>query len=122
MFLLLLSLLSYITSPAAAQYYTPTTTWGSVSTFIEAQRFIIQGGSDGTYAIPQTFEIDLSKSWDTSNVPYRHLADGPLHITTMRYYSTTSRTGLYLQILPQSDTRFHMIPGVQISQAPISGV
>ncbi|KAF9913730.1 hypothetical protein BX616_009687 [Lobosporangium transversale] len=76
-FFLLLSLLSYITSPAAAQYYTPTTTWGSVSTFIEAQRFIIQGGSDGTYAIPQTFEIDLSKSWDTSNVPYRHLADGP---------------------------------------------
>jgi len=71
------TLCSSLCPTAHSQGFQPTTAWGSASAFIEGQTFIIQGGSNGTFTIPQTFSIDLSSEWDTSSVPFRHLLDGP---------------------------------------------
>ncbi|KAG0242584.1 hypothetical protein B0O80DRAFT_447697 [Mortierella sp. GBAus27b] len=60
-----------------AQTFTPTPAWGSTYVFQEGKSLIVQGGSNGTYTICQTFSIDLSRMWDISNVPYRRLNDGP---------------------------------------------
>ncbi|KAF9434683.1 hypothetical protein BGZ76_007610 [Entomortierella beljakovae] len=57
--------------------YVPAPTWGSASTFIEGRALYVQGGSNGSYTVSQAFSIDLSTSWETSNVPMRQLADGP---------------------------------------------
>ncbi|KAF9197792.1 hypothetical protein BGZ49_001629 [Haplosporangium sp. Z 27] len=74
---LLLSLSSSLIRGIDAQLFTPVPAWGSVSVFQEGHAFYVQGGSNGSYTIDQTFSIDLSTSWDTSNVPYRQLANGP---------------------------------------------
>ncbi|KAF9962680.1 hypothetical protein BGZ65_008527 [Modicella reniformis] len=67
----------FLFKSADAQALLPTTTWGSAYTAQEGQKFIIQGGSNGTHTISQTFSIDLSTSWDTSSVPYTQLKNGP---------------------------------------------
>lgn len=66
--------------------FTPIPAWGSVAAVLKGQTFLVQGGSNGSFTIPQTFSIDLSNSWDTSNVPYRRLQDGPsafMHTATL---------------------------------------
>ncbi|GJJ68518.1 hypothetical protein EMPS_00864 [Entomortierella parvispora] len=73
----LATLCSTLCSIVQSQGFQPTTAWGSASAFVEGQTFVIQGGSNGTFTIPQTFSIDLSSSWDISSVPYRRLLDGP---------------------------------------------
>ncbi|KAG0050197.1 hypothetical protein BGZ83_005029 [Gryganskiella cystojenkinii] len=94
----------------AQQGFQPTTAWGAASTFLEGQTLIIQGGSNGTFTIPQTFSIDLSTNWDTSSVPFRRLLDGPSdykHSASLlndhqNWFVLSNGTGLEYAITPDT--------------------
>ncbi|KAF9405741.1 hypothetical protein BGZ94_003391 [Podila epigama] len=68
------------------QAWTPVTTWGMTYTFQEGRSLIINGGSNNTDSVSQTFSIDLSTAWDTSAPAFTRLPDGPndyKHASTM---------------------------------------
>ncbi|KAG0327623.1 hypothetical protein BG000_000876 [Podila horticola] len=66
-----------LSTTALAQSWTPVTTWGMAYAFQEGQSLIINGGSNNTDSIPQTFSLDLSTPWDTSAPKFTKLPDGP---------------------------------------------
>ncbi|KAG0333200.1 hypothetical protein BG004_000934, partial [Podila humilis] len=57
--------------------WTPVTTWGMTSIFQEGQSLLVNGGSNNTETIPQTFALDLSSPWATSSPKFTQLPDGP---------------------------------------------
>ncbi|KAF8975262.1 hypothetical protein BGZ46_009293 [Entomortierella lignicola] len=66
------------------QSFTPVTTAFTSNVFIDSRAFYIQGGATnfsavtGVYStIPQTFYIDLTVSWSTSQPSVKSLPDGP---------------------------------------------
>ncbi|KAF9345796.1 Acyl-CoA-binding domain-containing protein 5 [Mortierella sp. AD094] len=70
-------LLSALSNFVHSQAFTPSVTYGSSSVFIEGRGLYIQGGYSNTLnAVSQTFMIDLSTPWSTSNPVYRKLPDG----------------------------------------------
>ncbi|KAF9384126.1 hypothetical protein CPB97_005919, partial [Podila verticillata] len=66
-----------LSTTALAQSWTPVTTWGMTYIFQEGQSLLINGGSNNTDSIPQTFSLDLSTPWDTSAPKFTRLPDGP---------------------------------------------
>ena len=59
-----------------AQSFTPVTTWGSISDFVEGKALYIQGGVGTDYTTPQTYAIDLSTAWNVSSPAYQMLPNG----------------------------------------------
>ncbi|KAF9335064.1 hypothetical protein BG006_000929 [Podila minutissima] len=83
---MLATVLLLCSSTALAQYWTPVTTWGMAYAFQEGQFLVINGGSNNTDSITQTFSLDLSTPWDTSAPKFTKLPDGPndyKHASTM---------------------------------------
>ncbi|KAF9330779.1 hypothetical protein BG006_006289, partial [Podila minutissima] len=74
---LLLSSLHDNTLFANAQTYTPRSTSGSVSAFIDGKALYVHGGTlDDSSTIAQSFALDLSTSWDLTAPAYKQLPDG----------------------------------------------
>lgn len=73
---LLLSLNTLLLS-THAQSFTPITTWGSVSVYIEGKALYVQGGVDDTNSTtPQSYSLDLSTAWDVSSPAFKKLPPG----------------------------------------------
>ncbi|KAF9272199.1 hypothetical protein BGZ74_005379, partial [Mortierella antarctica] len=74
---LLLSSLHDNTLFANAQTYTPRSTYGSVSDFIDGKAMYVHGGRIDMYqTTAQSFVLDLSTSWDLATPAYKRLPDG----------------------------------------------
>ncbi|KAG0079755.1 Negative regulator of mitotic exit, partial [Podila epicladia] len=62
---------------ANAQSYTPQSTYGSISAFIDGKAMYVHGGFiDGTHTTGQSFVLDLSTSWDLTAPAFNRLPDG----------------------------------------------
>ncbi|KAG0309189.1 hypothetical protein BGZ98_004714 [Dissophora globulifera] len=61
----------------AQSTFQPTSVWGMSSVFIEGKSMYIHGGTAATTSPPigQTFSIDLSTNWNTSQPTFKKLAD-----------------------------------------------
>ncbi|KAF9367757.1 hypothetical protein CPB97_005350 [Podila verticillata] len=114
-----------------AQSYTPDTTWGSVSAFVEGKALYIQGGVNGTGdAIPQSYSIDLSTAWDTSSPAYKMLPNGVtdyLHSATLLNDNTTlymisNATHYYYNVLTGDLTRLITTNNINATNSGIKGV
>ncbi|KAI9234082.1 MAG: hypothetical protein BYD32DRAFT_424289 [Podila humilis] len=58
--------------------FTPLTTWGSASVYIEGKAFYVQAGRiNGAQGwSPQVFSINLNTSWSIASPAYTHMPDG----------------------------------------------
>ncbi|KAG0333391.1 hypothetical protein BG005_005179, partial [Podila minutissima] len=62
---------------ANAQSYTPRSTSGSISAFIDGKAMYVQGGTTAVSSTTaQSFVLDLSTSWDLAVPAYKQLPDG----------------------------------------------
>ncbi|KAF9102840.1 hypothetical protein BGX27_010842 [Mortierella sp. AM989] len=117
-----------------AQSFTPITTAFSSTVFIESSTFYIQGGAtnfasvSGVYTTtPQTFAIDLSVSWSTSQPAYKSLPDGPTgSLTTaalspdkLRWFAISN--GLSRTFDIKSSTWNETLPNVLFNSNPGQG-
>ncbi|KAG0094265.1 hypothetical protein BGZ93_007423, partial [Podila epicladia] len=76
-----------------AQAFTPETTWGSVSAFIEGKALYIQGGATpANLTTSQSYSLDLSTAWDVSSPAFKKLPPGVddyLHASALLNDNTT---------------------------------
>lgn len=98
-----------------AQSFTPQTTWGSVSAFIEGKALYIQGGANATnYTTSQSYSLDLSTAWDVSSPVFTKLPPGVddyLHAGALLNDNTTlymisNGTHYYYNLLTGDLTQF----------------
>ncbi|KAG0022857.1 hypothetical protein BGZ82_010892 [Podila clonocystis] len=98
-----------------AQSYTPFTTWGSVSVFIEGKALYVQGGVTATNSTTsQSYSLDLSTAWDVSSPAFKKLPPGVddyLHLGALltdnsTLYMISNATHSYYNLLTGDLTQF----------------
>ncbi|KAG0021876.1 hypothetical protein BGZ81_008754 [Podila clonocystis] len=98
-----------------AQSYTPFTTWGSVSAFVEGVALYVQGGVIATNSTTsQSYSLDLSTAWNVSSPAFKKLPPGVddyLHLGALltdlsTLYMISNGTHSYYNVLTGDLTQF----------------
>ncbi|KAF9206425.1 hypothetical protein BGZ59_011672 [Podila verticillata] len=114
-----------------AQSFTPVTTWGSTSAFVEGKALYIQGGvNSNDDTTPQSYSIDLSTAWSTSSPAYKKLPNSVndyLYPATLlndnsTLYMISNGTHYYYDVLTGDLTQLITANNINGTNSGIKGV